>query len=43
MDYYDIKHVGSHVVVVDQYGRFVSSADTFREAMEDVCDMRKEF
>ena len=36
MSYYDIKNVGGHVVIVDQYGRFVSSADNESEALNDI-------
>ena len=38
---YDVVRVNTHYEVRDQYNRFVSSADTFSEAMEDVCGMRK--
>ena len=37
---FDVVRVDSHFEVRDRYNRFVSSADSFCEAMEDICDLK---
>lgn len=35
---YEIRYIGSHVEVYSQSGMFLFSADTAREAMEELAD-----